>query len=904
MIVYGVNRGGKTIQVLGDFSIHIPYGYCYCIDENAASDASVLTVIKTAERLSDYTDGAFFIPDGTDCEVILPFRATHDVNVATDAKELDIDFEEFLRSTSETASNQTISMDFSFNGQSAGTKTLGSGDFRRRYRLVNNAPLLKAGYFTSGILGRTTYTAVMITRHHLYMATLRSSSMDYDQLEQDLDELLSGMAALDDNSYAEAQARQASASDTEIPANYKGKDGKLDAFRVAEWFCRDVLFSNDGDFLFDGTHHVMKGLQLNAASPQSSALSPLMDALFPEIQCICAVVEQNEKLMLPKSSFHKEILRATRDEPITGLTVLDLCAWHMLVLMRNSDDDYTAFVDTNLIKGIPNAYAFIGEFIRTLRHYNDQKEDFCVHFNLTNNLDSPCGGIDTPVSGAVCKRIDEITFGGKSGDTDTALPAVEDECASIPKEIEKYEASLDTNLTDVLKMEAATAKQKLDAFAQKVEENDFSRLRSIDGVIKRLMSIMQDDVLRDLDMETNYFAQRTYTTYSPAYSEISVEGDYLACGVSARFSSSPKELARNLVKRISETSVDELYLSLLKQVNTILEEGKTIRVRGSKVVGKNKEVKGEKSKEPQKPLRSSVQVTPPKNNPQKFVQVVECANPQSWVEKKPDAIERMQKELAALEEATTAATKKRENEKSKRFSALDDALKEKLELLDKSYEDAAAEIARQINEAKQQITELNNERSSLKWFNFFEKNRLKKEAEANELRITEFEKKQSDNEKQHVADVRKAKSANAREKQKIGREIDLQFPMPKETPEDIKKRAERRLKSEQRPGTSRHVTAARTSANENFSETQSSVSAMMDKVASFLNEHRWECFTVAELIARGVFPNATQSQRAASVCNKLVEGYRAEKGVLKGKTVFMAPGTFDTIEGIRPYRRV
>lgn len=904
MIVYGVNRGGKTIHVLGDFSIHIPYGYCYCINENAASDEPVLTVIKTAERLSDYTDGVFFIPDGTDCEVILPFRAKYEVNVAADAKELDFDLDGFLRHASENADNYTIDMGFCFNGQSAGTKTFGSGDFRREYRLVNNTPFLKAGYFTSGLFGRTTYTTALITRHYLYMATLRSSSMDYDRLEQNLEELLSGMAALDDNSYTEAQARQASASDTAIPANYKGKDGRLDAFRVAEWFCRDVLFSNDGDFVFDGTHHVMKGLQLNAASPQSSALSPLMDVLFPEIQCICAAVEQNEKLMLPKSSFHKELLRATRDEPITGLTVLDLCAWHMLVLMRNSDDDYTAFVDANLIKGIPNAYAFIGEFIRTLRHYNDQKEDFCVHFNPTNNLDSPCGGIDTPVSGAVCKRIDEITFDGKGGDTDAVLPTVEDERTSIPREIEKYEASLDTALTDVLKMEATAAKQKLETFAQKVEENDFSRLRSIDSVIKRLMSIMQDDVLRDLNMETNYLAQRTVITYSPADSEICVEGDYLACGVYARFPSVPKELAGNLMKRISETSVDDLYLSLLKQVDTMLEEGKTIKVRGSKVVGKIKEKREEENGEPPKPLRSFVQVTPPKNNPRKFAQVVECANPQSWVEKKPNAMERMQKELAALEEATTAATKKRENEKSKRFSALDDALKEKLALLDKSYEDAAAEIARQINEAEQQITELNNERSSLKWFNFSEKNRLKKEAEANELRITELEKEQADNEKQHVADVRKAKSANTREKEKAGREIDLQFPMPKETPEDIKKRAERRLKSEQRPGTSGHVTAARTSVNENFSETQSSVSAMMDKVASFLNEHRWECFTVAELIARGVFPNATQSQYAASVCNKLVEEYRAEKGVLKGKTVFMAPGTFDTIEGIRPYRRV
>lgn len=231
MIVYGVNRGGKTIQVLGDFSIHIPYGYCYCINENAASDEPVLTVIKTAERLNDYTDGAFFIPDGTDCEVILPFKARYEVNIAADAKELDIDLDEFLRSASETASNQTINMNFSFNGQSAGTKTLGAGDFRRGYRLVNNTSFLKAGYFTSGILGRTTYTAVMITRHRLYMATLRSSSMDYDRLEQHLEELLSGTAALDENYYTEAQARQASASDTEIPANYKGKGGRLDALQ-------------------------------------------------------------------------------------------------------------------------------------------------------------------------------------------------------------------------------------------------------------------------------------------------------------------------------------------------------------------------------------------------------------------------------------------------------------------------------------------------------------------------------------------------------------------------------------------------------------------------------------------------------------------------------------------------
>lgn len=115
-----------------------------------------------------------------------------------------------------------------------------------------------------------------------------------------------------------------------------------------------------------------------------------------------------------------------------------------------------------------------------------------------------------------------------------------------------------------------TIKQKLDALAQKVEQNDFSRLRSIDSVIKRLMSITQDDVLRDLNMETNYLAQRTAITYCPANSEISVEGDYLTCGVYARFPSVPKELAGNLMYEAA------VSLKTARQRNTCEKENDAI----------------------------------------------------------------------------------------------------------------------------------------------------------------------------------------------------------------------------------------------------------------------------------------------------------------------------------------
>lgn len=94
----------------------------------------------------------------------------------------------------------------------------------------------------------------------------------------------------------------------------------------------------------------------------------------------------------------------------------------------------------------------------------------------------------------------------------------------------------------------------------------------------------------------------------------------------------------------------------------------------------------------------------------------------------------------------------------------------------------------------------------------------------------------------------------------------------------------------------------RKNINKKPTEAQEAAAIMMDTVSQFLAEHRGECFTCAELIAHEVFPAGTQSQRAASVCNKLVAADRAEKGTLKGKTVFMAPGVFDTIEGIKPYK--
>ena len=47
MNISGVGRSMKSISILSNFSIHIPYGICYEVDENAINDEPILTMIAS-----------------------------------------------------------------------------------------------------------------------------------------------------------------------------------------------------------------------------------------------------------------------------------------------------------------------------------------------------------------------------------------------------------------------------------------------------------------------------------------------------------------------------------------------------------------------------------------------------------------------------------------------------------------------------------------------------------------------------------------------------------------------------------------------------------------------------------------------------------------------------------------
>ena len=191
------------------------------------------------------------------------------------------------------------------------------------------------------------------------------------------------------------------------------ENGKLDGIHAAQLFSKDVIFFAPDEIENNGAHNQITGMQMNALHigdyPMISENSELFAGALTEL---IGFVEQNENLMLAKKDFHKNILSATRKYPISGTMFFEFCAWHMIMIGEKSKNSYTVHIDRNLMYGVPDAFGMVGEFIRTLRKFNDVNDDFEIIFYNTINYDGPCAEIKKPIENASRGSIVPMKFDG------------------------------------------------------------------------------------------------------------------------------------------------------------------------------------------------------------------------------------------------------------------------------------------------------------------------------------------------------------------------------------------------------------------------------------------------------------------------------------------------------------
>ncbi len=377
---------------------------------------------------------------------------------------------------------------------------------------------------------------------------------------------------------------------------YAAENGKPDVILIARLFAEDVLFFPEQPFerkdnkltLSPQFNKMMQGEHPFIAQHSRTFFLALMD-LFVQL-------DTSEELYIPKNSLHQKILKPLLDDRLTGLSFLNLMAYHMVkIVEKDNENTYLVVIDRNVIAGIPDAYHYVCKFIKFARNYNEKRGAFAVYFSSAINLDSPISGKLIPVSGAIAGRTVSDICGftvqedGTITDGDKTIIETEQRSFDIqlgtrpprPKEEmtnEQLEAKLDKNVIIGIRCytkEAFIAYKKIPI---ELRAGSFSHLRSTNGVIARVSDMMSLGI-------TNYCLQNVLEV---SYWEDAVqfEGGTLTYNIRIRYedgkvgdgSFDPNQIPNELIAISQRLTEDEIYHTLLINAVKACDSGKTLIV--------------------------------------------------------------------------------------------------------------------------------------------------------------------------------------------------------------------------------------------------------------------------------------------------------------------------------------
>lgn len=417
-------------------------------------------------------------------------------------------------------------------------------------------------------------------------------------------ETFCGYVHIEPSDYEKAEAEQ-TGKELDFMA---AKNGRLKAVWTAGLYSSDIIFNNDDEIVYDGTHTIIKNVQINAEF--EGLVSMITDHLLVfsnELKRLFAFVDNNEKLMIPQSKCHPNIIKATRGYPITGATFFRFCELHMIMIKDNDEGGYTVAIDKNLINGIPNAFAFVAEFIKTLRHYNDIYEDFEVTCAASAVVYGACGNISSPVKGAVNKNMQVIQVNGSSDD-DIYIPDDMDE-NNISDELKELEKNIDDKVIDSLKIEVKDVKNVFTKLSETIKANDFGKIRSVDTAINKILEITKkiNNEITIIDKDNFYsLLSPDYTPFRHIYrlecalqrvvyefyyddedyddedyndkdynnnSRNSDFGKFCISIFENTYVVNAKEFIKNLCNHLDEITEEDIYKQFLERANSLIEEG-------------------------------------------------------------------------------------------------------------------------------------------------------------------------------------------------------------------------------------------------------------------------------------------------------------------------------------------
>lgn len=219
------------------------------------------------------------------------------------------------------------------------------------------------------------------------------------------------------------------------------------------------VFFNEGEIVWNGEHHEITGIQINAA--QVDELMPFWNRYTTDFDDINEVVEyflafmrqleEDGAFVVPRDRIASGVCRALPDGPLTGITFANLAACGAAFqIVSVKDDTYSVVFDTRLAIGIPQFFNLVARLLWDWRQIlrSVQGEPFKIMFGAARNFDADryLGGVDKPVFGAqdnpmvlevtACPEIalSEVETGARELSCEETAMCEEPPCGEVPRE--------------------------------------------------------------------------------------------------------------------------------------------------------------------------------------------------------------------------------------------------------------------------------------------------------------------------------------------------------------------------------------------------------------------------------------------------------------------------------------
>lgn len=295
--------------------------------------------------------------------------------------------------------------------------------------------------------------------------------------------------------------------------SYYGADGRVDAVMAARLFAADLLFFNEGTFVEKNGRHEVTGLQFNSDKQKEYAqLMKDYQAFGMKVVELLRELDKVGELHVRREEIHEEVLPFLMNsyaEPLTGMTAMNLLAWHMMSIKQETsakEDRYTVILDRNLVNGIPDAYLYAARFLRHLRLYNGKKGKFVVVFQTAEDSASSIEGVLSPVAGAADLQPDgyflSVSSAGIVEDADgKRVSSKREQEQEKKRQEEKKQRELEKKkqkeLEEKKKRELEEKKKQAEERKREEEKRRKEELREIikqrDALIEKIKKRIKDD---------------------------------------------------------------------------------------------------------------------------------------------------------------------------------------------------------------------------------------------------------------------------------------------------------------------------------------------------------------------------------------------------------------------------